>query len=194
MERYKDKKVVIIGGTSGMGLATAKMLLDGGARVLVTGRSKAGLESAQKELGKGAVVVSSDARSLTEIDALASRVKAEFDTFDLLFVNAGFSIRAPLESMTEAVYDEMFNLNAKGPIFAVQKLAPLINRGGSIVLTTSIANVKGMPGNAHIRSRQGCAAIIRSDARRRVDSSRDSRQRGDARSHRHADPRQSVSR
>jgi NAD(P)-dependent dehydrogenase (short-subunit alcohol dehydrogenase family) len=146
MGRYEDKKVVIIGGTSGMGLATAKMLLDGGARVLVTGRSKAGLESAQKELGKGAVVVSSDARSLTDIDALASGVKAEFDTFDLLFVNAGFSIRAPLESLTEVIYDEMFNLNAKGPVFAVQKLAPPINRGGSVVLTTSIANVKGMPG------------------------------------------------
>ena len=148
MERYQDKKVVIIGGTSGMGLATAKMLMDGGARVLVTGRSQAGLESAQKELGKDALVVSSDARSLTEIDALAPRVKAEFDTFDLLFVNAGFSIRAPLESITEAVYDEMFNLNAKGPLFAVQKLTPLINRGGSVVLTTSVANVKGMPGNA----------------------------------------------
>ncbi len=148
MERYQGKKVVIIGGTSGMGLATAHTLLDGGARVLVTGRSQAGLDSAQKELGKAALVVSSDARSLTEIDALASRVKAEFDTFDLLFVNAGFSIRAPLESMTEAVYDEMFNLNAKGPLFVMQKLTPLINRGGSIVLTTSIANVKGMPGNA----------------------------------------------
>jgi NAD(P)-dependent dehydrogenase (short-subunit alcohol dehydrogenase family) len=146
MGRYEDKKVVIIGGTSGMGLATAQMLLAGGARVLVTGRSKAGLESAQKELGKDALVVSSDARSLTDIDALASKVKAEFDTIDLLFVNAGFSIRAPLESITEAVYDEMFNLNAKGPVFAVQKLAPLINRGGSVVLTTSIANVKGMPG------------------------------------------------
>src|SRR5580698_4060404 len=148
MERYEGKKVVIIGGTSGMGLATAKMLIDGGARVLVTGRSQACLDSAQKELGKDALVVSSDARSLTEIDALASRVKAEFDTFELLFVNAGFSIRAPLESMTEAVYDEMFNLNAKGPLFVMQKLTPLINRGGSIVLTTSIANVKGMPGNA----------------------------------------------
>ena len=130
MERYEAKRAVIIGGTSGMGLATAKMLLDGGARVLVTGRSQAGLESAQKELGKDAIVVSSDARSLTDIDALASRVKTEFDTFDLLFVNAGFSIPTPLESVTEAIYDEMFNLNAKGPFFAVQKLAPLINRGG----------------------------------------------------------------
>lgn len=162
MERYQGKKVVIIGGTSGMGLATAKMLLDGGARVLVTGLSKAGLESAQKEIGKHAIVVSSDARSLTDIDALASRVKAEFDTFDLLSVSAGFSTRAPLESITEAVYDEMFNLNAKGPLFAVQKLAPLINRGGSVVFTTSVANVKGMPGNAAYGAAK---AAVRSFAR-----------------------------
>ena len=162
MNTFKNKIAVIIGGTSGMGFATAKMLLDGGARVLVTGRSQAGLESAQKEIGKDALVVSSDARSLTDIDALASKVKAEFDTFDLLFVNAGFSIRAPLESMTEAVYDEMFNLNTKGPLFAVQKLTPLINRGGSVVFTTSIANVKGMAGNAA----QGAAkAALRSFAR-----------------------------
>ena len=148
MERYQGKKVVITGGTSGMGLATAKMLLDGGARVMVTGRSQTGLDSAQQELGNDALVVSSDARSLTDIDTLASRVKTEFETFDLLFVNAGFATPAPLESVTEAIYDEMFNLNAKGPFFAVQKLAPLINRGGSVVLTTSFANAKGMPGQA----------------------------------------------
>ena len=89
MQRYQDKKVVIIGGTSGIGLSTAKMLLDGGARVLVTGRSQAGLDSAEKEIGKDAIVVSSDARSLTDLDALAVRAKAEFGTLDLLFVNAG---------------------------------------------------------------------------------------------------------
>ena len=148
MQRYEHKKVVIIGGTSGMGLATAKMLLDGCARVLVTGLSKEGLESAQKEIGQHAIVVSSDARSLTGIDALASQVKAEFDTIDLLFVNAGFSIPTPLGSVTEAIYDEMFNLNAKGPFFTVQKLAPLINRGGAVILTTSVANVKGLAGQA----------------------------------------------
>lgn len=162
MNRYEGKTAVIRGGTSGMGLATAKILLDGGARVLVTGRSQAGLDSAQQALGEGAVVVSSDARSLTDIDALAARVKAEFDTFDLLFVNAGFPLRAPLESMTEAVYDEMFNLQAKGPFFAVQKLAPLIKRGGSVVFTTAISNVKGMPGLA---AYSAAKAALRSLAR-----------------------------
>ena len=89
---------MILGGTSGMELSTAKMLLDEGrARPSNGGRSQAGLKSAQKELGKDALVVSSDARSLTDFDALASRVKAEFGTFDLLFVNAGFSVRAPFE-------------------------------------------------------------------------------------------------
>ena len=145
MDRYGGKKAVIIGGTSGIGLATAKMLVDGGARVLVTGRSQAGLDSAQKELGKGGVVVSSDAGSLTDIDALASRVEAEFGAFDLLFVNAAFGLFAPIENTTEAMYDEVFNVNAKGPFFTVKKLAPLITRGGSVVLTTAISNVKGMP-------------------------------------------------
>jgi NAD(P)-dependent dehydrogenase (short-subunit alcohol dehydrogenase family) len=148
MDRYQGKKAVIIGGTSGMGLATAKLLIDGGARVLVTGLSKAGLESAQKEIGDHAIVVSSDARSLTAIEALASQVKTEFGTFDLLSVSAGFSIPMPLGNVTEAIYDEMFNINAKGPFFAVQKLAPLINQGGAVVLTTSVANVKGLPGQA----------------------------------------------
>lgn len=162
MQRYEGKKVVIIGGTSGIGLSTAKMLLDGGARVLVTGRSQAGLDSAQKEIGKNAVVVSSDARSLTDLDALAVRAKAEFGTLDLLFVNAGFSLFAPLEQTTEATFDEMFNLNAKGPFFAVQKLSPLINSGGSIVLTTSTANVKGMP---MLAAYGGAKAALRNFAR-----------------------------
>ena len=100
MNRYEGKKVVVIGGTSGIGLATAKMLVDGGARVLVTGRSQAGLDSTQKELGENGIAVSSDARSVTDIDALAARVKAEFDSFDLLFVNAGFSMFAPLRTWT----------------------------------------------------------------------------------------------
>ena len=162
MGQYEAKRAVIIGGTSGIGLATAKMLVGGGARVLVTGRSQAGLDSTQNELGERGLAVASDARSLTDLDALAARVKAEFGAFDLLFVNAGFSLFAPLENTTEATFDEMFNLNAKGPFFAVQKLAPLIDQGGAVVLTTSTANVKGMP---MIAAYGGAKAALRSFAR-----------------------------
>jgi NAD(P)-dependent dehydrogenase (short-subunit alcohol dehydrogenase family) len=95
MAQYEEKRAVILGGTSGMGLATAKMLLDDGARVLVTGRSQAGLDSAQRKLGPGAIVVSSDARSLPDIDALAAQVKAEFNTFDLLSPMPGSAFQRP---------------------------------------------------------------------------------------------------
>lgn len=103
MARYQDKKAVMIGGTSGIGLATAAMLIDEGARVLVPGRSQAGPDFAEQTLGAGAVVVSSDARSLTDIDALSARVKTVFDTIDLLFVNAGFSIPTPFANVTEDI-------------------------------------------------------------------------------------------
>ena len=145
MGQYDGKRVVITGGTSGMGLATAKLLLDQGARVLVTGSTKKTLDAAHEELGENAIVMSSDAMVLTDIDALAARVKSEFGGVDFLFLNAGYGKFAPFEGTSEAVYDEMFNLNTKGPYFAAQKLAPLMPAGSAIVLTTSIANVKGLP-------------------------------------------------
>ena len=145
MGKYDGKRVVITGGTSGMGLATAKLLLDQGARVLVTGSTKKTLDSAREELGKNAIVMSSDARVLADIDALAARVKLEYGAVDFLFLNAGYGTFAPFEGTSEAAYDEMFNLNTKGPYFAAQKLASLMPRGSAIVLTTSIANVKGLP-------------------------------------------------
>jgi NAD(P)-dependent dehydrogenase (short-subunit alcohol dehydrogenase family) len=145
MGQYDGKRVVITGGTSGIGLATAKLLLDQGARVLVTGRSKKALDSAREELGKNAIVVSSDATLLPDIDALAARAKSEFGEVDFLFLNAGYGTFAPFEGTSEAVYDEMFNLHTKGPYFAAQKFAPLMPSGSAIVLTTSAANVKGLP-------------------------------------------------
>ena len=145
MGQYDGKRVVITGGTSGMGLATAKLLLDQGARVLVTGSTKNTLDLAREQLGKNAIVMSSDARVLADIDALAARVKLEFGAVDFLFLNAGYGTFAPFEGTSEAAYDEMFNLNTKGPYFAAQKLAPLMPRGSAIVLTTSIANVRGLP-------------------------------------------------
>jgi NAD(P)-dependent dehydrogenase (short-subunit alcohol dehydrogenase family) len=162
MGHYDGKTVVITGGTTGMGLATAKLLLDEGARVLVTGRRKETLDAAREALGKSAIVVSSDAMSLTDIDALATRVKSEYGSLDLLFVNAGYGRFAPFEGTDEALYDEMLTLNAKGPYFAVQKLSPLMPPGSAVVLTTSIANVKGMP---MISAYAAAKAALRSLAR-----------------------------
>ena len=191
MARYQGKKVVITGGTSGMGLATAKMLIDGGARVLVTGLSKAGLESAEKEIGKHAIVVASDARLLTDIEALASRVKYEFDTFDLLSVSAGFNIPTPLENVTSAIYDDV-QPERQGTVFRGSE-ARAADQPGRLCRPHDLRRQrKGITRTDRLWSREGCAAILRPDARHRVASSRNSRQCGNARSHRHADPRQSV--
>jgi NAD(P)-dependent dehydrogenase (short-subunit alcohol dehydrogenase family) len=143
--RYEGKRAVITGGTSGIGLATAKLLVREGARVLVTGRTKVGLDKAREELGENGLVAESDAASLADIDKLADRVKSAFGALDLLFVNAGTTRFAPFESVTEAAYDELFSLNTKGAYFTVQKLAPLMTEGSAVVFTTSTANVKGLP-------------------------------------------------
>jgi NAD(P)-dependent dehydrogenase (short-subunit alcohol dehydrogenase family) len=145
MNKYEGKRVVITGGTSGIGLETAKLLLGEGARVLVTGRTKATLDAARTELGRGAIVVSSDMASLADIDSLVERVRSEWGGLDVLFVNAGQTRFVPLEAVSEAVYDELLAVNAKGAYFTVQKLAPLMPAGAAIVLTTSAANVLGIP-------------------------------------------------
>ncbi|ORA20153.1 SDR family oxidoreductase [Mycobacterium arosiense] len=145
MTEYGGRRVVITGGTSGMGLATAKLLLDKGARVLVTGRSEAAVHSARDALGPNAIAIQSDATSSLDIDALAERAKAEFGSFDLLFVNAGSTRFVPFQDMTEAVYDDLLTLNTKAPYFTVQRFVPLMSEGSAIVLTTSVVNVMGLP-------------------------------------------------
>jgi NAD(P)-dependent dehydrogenase (short-subunit alcohol dehydrogenase family) len=145
MKKYDGKRVVITGGTSGIGLTTAKLLLAEGARVLVTGHSKATLDAARVELGAGAIVLESDATSLADIDSLAARVESAWGGLDVLFVNAGQTRFVPFEAVSEAVYDELLAINTKGPYFTVQKLAPLMPAGSAVVLTTSAANVLGIP-------------------------------------------------
>lgn len=162
MGLYDGKTVVITGGTSGIGLATAKLLTGEGARVLVTGRTEKTLDAARAELGEGATVLNSDAASLEDIDALAQTVKEAFGSLDVLFVNAGYGRFVPFEQMDEAVYDEMFSLNAKGPYFTVQKLMPLMPQGSAIVLTTSVANEMGFP---MVSAYSAAKAALRSLAR-----------------------------
>lgn len=145
MVDYSTKNAVITGGASGMGFSLAKLLVDGGARVAITGRSQASLDAARERLGDNAVTVRGDVSSLEDLDVLAERVKGEFGTVDGLFVNAGITRAMLLESMTEEAYDEQFDVNVKGAYFTVQKLVPMLSPGAGIVLTTSAANVMGMP-------------------------------------------------
>jgi NAD(P)-dependent dehydrogenase (short-subunit alcohol dehydrogenase family) len=146
--QYNGKTAVVIGGTNGIGLATAALLVACGARVLVTGRTASSLDRARQELGAGAIVVPSDASSLTDIDELADRVSAEFTSVDAVFVNAGIIHSVPFEQTPEAVYDEIMAVNTKGPYFIVQRLVPLLADGGAVVLSTSVANVEGVPGTS----------------------------------------------
>ena len=165
MGSYDGKNVVITGGTSGFGLATAQLLTDGGARVLVTGRSQDGLDRASRQLGPDAIAVRSDAASTGDVEALAERVRTDLGSVDLLFVNAGVTRFAPLEDMTEDTYDEVQSINARGPYFTVQRLAPLLREGGSIVVTTSIANVRGLPAlSAYAASKAALRSMTRSFA------------------------------
>jgi len=163
MDRYKGNTVLITGGTTGIGFATAKLFVKEGARVMVTGRTQKTIEEAQSELGENAIVIHSDATSLPDMDALAEKVKETFGKLDVLFVNAGYGRFVPFEAVTEEVYDEMLNLNAKGPYFVVQKLAPLMPEGSSVVFTTSMANVKGVPNlSAYGAAKAALRSITRS--------------------------------
>ncbi len=142
---YTGKHAVITGGASGLGLGIAEFLVERGARVVITGRSQERLDAAREKLGANALTVRGDVASLEDLDSLAEQVLAEFGSLDALFVNAGITRTAPLEEMTEKAYDEVFDVNVKGAYFTVQKLARLLNRGAGVVLTTSAANVMGIP-------------------------------------------------
>ncbi|CAL9405655.1 putative oxidoreductase [Streptomyces sp. enrichment culture] len=166
MGKYEGKNVVITGGSTGFGLVTAQSLVDEGARVLITGRGQDALDAAAERLGGNAVAVRSDAGELADIDALADRVKAEFGTVDALFANAGINGFAPFEETGEELFDQLMTINAKGPYFTVQKLAPLLAEGSGVVLTTSVANVLGVPTlSAYAAGKAAVRSMTRSLAR-----------------------------
>ena len=141
MTNYEGKRVVITGGTSGIGLATAKMLDAGGARVLVTGRTPASLAAAAAALGPRALV---DRRDAADVDGLADRAADAFGGVDLLVLNAGATVAAPIEDTTGEQYDDLFAVNTRAPFFTVQRFVGLMPPGSAVVFTTSIANRKGI--------------------------------------------------
>ncbi|MFM0527185.1 glucose 1-dehydrogenase [Paraburkholderia strydomiana] len=144
MTKLSGKIAVITGGNSGMGLATAQLFAREGAKVIITGRRQKELDEAVESIGADAEGVLGDVSRLSDLDKLHDHVKAKYGRVDVIFANAGLGSLAPIDQVTEAQFDETFNVNVKGTYFTVQKLLPLVPDGGSIILNASIASSKGM--------------------------------------------------
>lgn len=145
MGKLDGKIALITGGSSGIGLASAKLFLAEGAQVIVTGRDPDGLLAAQNELGNGALALKSEAGSLSEVDSLIELVKNRFGRLDVLFLNAGISRPAPFGQVTEEQFDQIVDLNFKATFFTIQKALPLLSNRSSVIVTTSITNQTGSP-------------------------------------------------
>jgi NAD(P)-dependent dehydrogenase (short-subunit alcohol dehydrogenase family) len=145
VNRLKDKRALITGGTSGIGLATAREFVQEGARVAITGMNPKTLEEARQQLGNDVLVISSDASDVAAQKALAQAVRKSFGSLDILFVNAGIAEMRPLGQWDEAAYDRSFNINLKGPFFLIQELLPVFANPASIVINGSVNAHIGMP-------------------------------------------------
>jgi NAD(P)-dependent dehydrogenase (short-subunit alcohol dehydrogenase family) len=163
MGKLGGKVAVITAATSGMALASAKLFAAEGAHVFITGRRQKQLDDAVKSIGKNVIGVQGDASNMADLDRLYETVKAEKGQLDILFASAGYGeFNAPLGAITEANYDQTFNVNVKGTLFTVQKALPLMRDGGSIIMNGSIASVKGFGGFSVYNASK---AAIRSFAR-----------------------------
>jgi len=145
MKRLEGKVAVITGGNSGIGLATAKRLLEEGAKVAISGRNQKTLEEATRTLGKDVLVVKADTAQLSETERLLKAANDRFGKIDVLFINAGVAKFAPLTDTPEALFDEQFDINIRGAYFTIQKAVPYLNDGASIILNTSVAGSTGFP-------------------------------------------------
>jgi len=146
--RFDNKTVLVTGGNSGIGLATALQFAAQGARVVITGRDQATLDQAKAQLGAGAIALRNDAGEPGSAKALADVLRAQGVTLDAVFINAGVARFAPLEGVDEALWDQTFNVNVKGAYFAIQALSPLLNTGAAIILNGSINAHIGMPNSS----------------------------------------------
>jgi NAD(P)-dependent dehydrogenase (short-subunit alcohol dehydrogenase family) len=161
-QKLEGKIAVITGATSGMALATAKLFVEEGAYVFITGRRQEQLDAAEKEIGKNVTGVQGDTGKLADLDRLYDSVKAKKGKIDILYASAGYGeFNVPLGTITEANFDDTFNVNVRGTLFTVQKALPLMRDGGSII-TGSIASAKGFQGLSVYNASK---AAIRSFAR-----------------------------
>jgi NAD(P)-dependent dehydrogenase (short-subunit alcohol dehydrogenase family) len=162
MNRLNGKRALITGGTTGIGLETAKQFLAEGARVAVTGNSPENLEKARAELGKDVTYLRSDASDVAEQKRLAAAVGEAFGKLDVLFINAGIATLKPVEQWDEQSWDRLFAVNLKGPFFLVQALLPILANPTSIVLNGSVNAHIGMPtSSVYAASKAGLISLAR---------------------------------
>jgi NAD(P)-dependent dehydrogenase (short-subunit alcohol dehydrogenase family) len=165
MNRLDGKVALITGGNSGIGLATAKRLKEEGARVAITGRSQKTLDAAVKALGNDVLAVQSDVAKAGEIEKALETVTRKLGKIDILFANAGVAKFLPVGAVTEAHYDEQFDINAKGAYFTIQKALPYLNDGASIILNTSVVSHQGLPtGSVYAATKAAMRSLTRSFA------------------------------
>ena len=162
MNKLAGKVAVVTGGNSGIGLATAKLLRQEGAKVAISGRDQATLTAAAKEIGGDTLAIRSDVSDVAGLDALFSKVVEAIGKIDILFANAGVAKFAPIGDSAESLYDEVFDINVKGVFFTIQKALPHLNDGASIVLNTTFFNQAGTPGTSVYSASK---AAVRSFAR-----------------------------
>ena len=144
-KKLEGKTAVITGGTEGIGLATAKLFVKEGAYVFITGRRQKELDEAVKAIGANVSGVQGDVAKLADLDRLYETVSKVKGRVDIVFANAGVGEFVPFGAVTEEHFDKLFDINVKGTLFTVQKALPLLNDGGSIILTGSVAGSKGTP-------------------------------------------------
>jgi len=145
MGKLTNKVTVITGGTTGIGLATAQLFIEEGAKVIVTGRNPETLKQAKTTLGSGADVIAADTGDLEAVEQLFATIKERYKRIDALFVNAGIAKFAPLEQSTPELFDEQFRVNVRGAYFTIQHAVPLISDGGAILLTASMVTAIAQP-------------------------------------------------
>src|SRR4051812_19523226 len=144
-QRLAGKVAVVTGGSSGIGLATAKRFVDEGAYVFITGRRQSELDTALSEIGQNVTGIQGDVSSMSDLDRLYAKVKEQKGSLDIVFANAGTGAFAPLGQISEEHFDKQFAVNVKGLLFTIQKALPLLRPGGSIVLNASIVSSTGNP-------------------------------------------------
>ena len=160
MENLKDKVAVITGGNSGIGYATAKVLNEKGAKVIITGRRKEAIEKAASELNITGMMA--DQSNLSDIDRLVAEVSKQFGKVDVLLINAGITKFASIELITETMFDEIMNVNFKGAYFTLSKFIPILNDNASVVLLSSTsATISPQSASVYAASKAALNAVTK---------------------------------